>query len=317
MIKHYFIYKDKNVLWQRLFALRLPNPNTNTATHNADNSAPLLQPIWIHCASVGEVMTAIPLIRLILRSNPSQKIILSTTTSTGAAAVTKNLPVVTHCYLPLDYSHNIKRFIKQLQPSRLIIMETEIWPNLYATCHQQNIPIDIINGRLSKRSLDTHSSIKKLFFKSLTYVNHIYCRSDEDKKHFLSLGAKAAQLKTIGKLKFSATFDTRIDNKIVIEREYVLLASSRDDEEKEIVKLWQRAQHKDLLLVIAPRHPQRLKQILTDLKPYSAKISVRSKKQNRSEEHTSELQSRGLISYAVFCLKKKKTSSASNYYTNS
>ena len=98
--------------------------------------------IWLHAASVGEVNAATPLIHAIHKRYPDKKILVTTITPTGAAVIeNKSLPYVTHAYLPLDYPRLISGLINSYHPKILLVMETEIWPNLFRTSQQQNIPV--------------------------------------------------------------------------------------------------------------------------------------------------------------------------------
>lgn len=262
-LKHFFKYRGQRFLKQRYFATPLPL---------------IENPTWFHCASVGEVVTATPLIELFHQNNPDQPILVTTATITGANTCSKKLPFATHCYLPLDYKNNIKRFIRKLKPQRLIVLETEIWPNLFSVTSNAGIVVDIVNGRLSKRSTGTRSFIKKLFDNALKHVSHIYCRTAEDADAFTLLGARQEQVKILGNLKFSAEFSNEAVGNF-IGRRYVIAASTRDHEEKKIVKLWQQSDHDDLLLVIAPRHPERKERIVREISPLCQEIIIRSEHQ--------------------------------------
>jgi len=261
-IKHYLNHKDIRFLWQRFFALQLPDSN------NA---------IWFHCASVGEVMTALPLLNLYKDKYPQQEFLISTTTITSAKICKNKLPFVKHCYLPLDYRNNIKRFLSKTKPERLIVLETEIWPNLFSIAKKNDISITIINGRLSRKTLNARSWFKKLFYTSIQHVDSIFCRSEDDTKAYISLGAQKNRVETIGNLKFSAQFPKTEATNNLINRPYVIAASTHKNEEKKIVELWNAADHGELLLVIVPRHPERSEEIINEISGYCSEIKIRSK----------------------------------------
>ncbi|MDH5518723.1 MAG: 3-deoxy-D-manno-octulosonic acid transferase [Gammaproteobacteria bacterium] len=268
-IRHYLNNKDALYLWQRC-ALKLPG---------------ISKPVWFHCASVGEINAAIPLITLQQKKYPQQKILVTTNTVTAARICQQRLSFVSHCYLPLDYRLSIRHFLKKIQPQKLIVLETEIWPNLFQLCHQQKIAVAIVNGRLSEKTLNTNSWIRKIYKTSLSYISKIYCRSEADAEGFEFLQAAAEKIECIGNLKFSLVTQSTESEANLIGRQYVLAASTREDEELEIVTIWQQSEHRDLLLVIAPRHPQRKDDIINTLKPLAAEITVRSQHQQISE-HT-------------------------------
>jgi len=267
-IKHYLNHRDNQFLWHRLFALGLNNSN------NA---------IWFHCASVGEVMTAIPLINLYKEKHPQQEILVTTTTITSANICKNKLPFTTHCYLPLDYKNNIKRFLHKTKPERLIILETEIWPNLFSIAKKKGISITIINGRLSRKTLNARPWFKKLYYQSIQHVNNIFCRSDDDTQAYISLGAQKDKVETIGNLKFSAQLPKVKEAEKLINSPYVIAASTHKNEEKKIVELWNATNHEDLLLVIVPRHPERSEEIVNDISDLCSEIKIRSKHEDITE----------------------------------
>ena len=261
-IKHVLSNKNSLFLWQR-FGLK-------TTT--------LINPTWFHCASVGEVMTAIPLIKLYHQKFPDKDILLTTNTITGANLCRKQLSFVTHNFLPLDYRFITRLFLKKIKPEKLIILETEIWPNLFQLCKKQGIGISIINGRLSERSLDINSWSKRIYKQSLSYVDKILCRSFADAEGYQFLGANKNKIEVTGNLKFATPLDIK-DTENLINREYVLIASTHAGEEKALAELWQQSEHDELLLVIAPRHPERKDEIINDIKSSAGEIKVRSKDQ--------------------------------------
>ncbi|MDT8282658.1 MAG: glycosyltransferase N-terminal domain-containing protein, partial [Gammaproteobacteria bacterium] len=158
-----------------------------------------------------------------------------------------------------DWSINIRRFLRRLAPAALYVVETEIWPNLFAECHRENIPIHIINARLSGKTTAAKPWIRKLLRTSLSYVTSISTRSEDDTLRYISLGADKKIISTIGNLKFTTALGTdhSTENRpFQLDREYVLLASTHEDEESQIYKLWKQLARSELL-IIAPRHPER------------------------------------------------------------
>ena len=233
--------------------------------------------IWIHAASVGEVNAVIPLILKIRQENPELPITLTSNTTTSAAIVKKQLPDnIQHLYFPLDYNWAIKRIINKIKPKTLFIVETEFWPNLYTLAHQKDIPLIIINGRISEKTLHAKNWLKNIYAEILPLVTKVYARSETDQSRFIELGLDSNKIEVLGNIKFSSP-DTQIIEPIKLTRPYVLAASTREDEEQLIVDAWKKSQHDNHLLVIVPRHPHRLTDILNQLKPFNLEISVRSK----------------------------------------
>lgn len=245
--------------------------------------------LCFHCASVGEVNTLLPLIQNIHRKNTQLKIIITTNTVTGAKIVKQlNLSYLSHCYLPFDWLFSVNRFLSITRPTAIYIMETEIWPNLFAACYKNNTAVTIINARLSSKTTSTKSWIKTLLKTSLATVTTIYARSEQDAQAYKTLGAKEEKIIVAGNLKLTTVLNAdqlTAENSFVSHRQYVLVASTHDDEEQQIYAIWKQQQRKELL-IIAPRHPERATAIIKKL-AYNGlsanKLSRRSKNQPITE----------------------------------
>lgn len=156
-------------------------------------------------------------------------------------------------------------------------METEIWPNLYWNCYRHNDPIIIVNGRLSERTLNNRFYwVRRLYLFTIQLVRFVLARSDIDAERFIRLGANPELIKVMGNIKFAAG-QTAHAEPIKLGRPYILAASTRDDEEWRIVEAWQASQASQTLLVIVPRHPNRLDNILQQLAPRIEHIAIRSR----------------------------------------
>jgi len=234
--------------------------------------------IWIHAASVGEVNAVIPLIKALAASYPQQHITITTTTPTGGMSARRQLSEgMTHHYLPIDWSSAVHRFITRLQPDCALIMETELWPNLFTQCHKTNIPLIIINARLSHRTLNSKPWLLKLYAQMLENVRAVLARSEADRDSFIRLGAPPGKTQHIGNIKFAFSSADHPEP-MALGRHYILAASTHDDEEIRLVKKWlSLEEHHGRILVIAPRHPKRLPSILKQLEPMDNHIAVRSR----------------------------------------
>lgn len=232
-------------------------------------------PIWIHCASVGEVRAAEALIRTLLAQNKPTSILVTTSTPSGQQLAqqlfTDN---VTYRYLPLDWPYAIRHFIRRHTPTSLWIMETELWPNLYRIAAQKNMQLMIVNGRLTEKTLKAPKWLKAAFRNALSHVQQILARSQLDADRYLALGAQADKIKVIGNLKF-ANLKALADSPKPLSQPYMLFASSRDREERPVVEAWLSLNRPELL-VIVPRHPQRRDEILSALADYRDRIAVHS-----------------------------------------
>jgi len=255
-------HKESRYLKER-FGLIRNNPNKS--------------PVWIHAASVGEVNAVMPLINLIRQRCPDIYVCLTTNTPTGSKIAYKTCPdKVEVFYLPFDYSICNRIFLKRLQPVCALIMETEIWPNLYKTCHNKNIPLLIINGRISARTLNVSGWIKQLYATTLSYTDAILTRSDTDRTNYMTLGADPEKTEVTGNLKFSRPTVTST-TPTEITRPFILAASTRENEELIILKSFHENNTHERLLVIVPRHPHRTMEILKDIDRLGLNIAVRSR----------------------------------------
>lgn len=234
--------------------------------------------IWIHAASVGEVNAVIPLILKMLEENPEQSITLTSNTVTSASVVKKQLPnSIQHYYFPLDYSWAAKRIINKINPKTIFIVETEFWPNLYLHAQRKNIPFIIINGRISEKTLHAKNWLKNIYAQILPLLTKVYARSETDQSRFIELGLNLDKIDVLGNIKFSIIDQQQIEP-VNLNRPYVLAASTREGEEQLIVEAWLKAEHSGNLLVIVPRHPNRLTEILAQLNQFKLNIAIRSKK---------------------------------------
>ena len=257
---HAIKYRDAKLLLQRL-GIGLPAGNEN--------------PVWIHTASVGEVNAVIPFITLLKEQYPGKPLLVTTNTPTGKRVLQKHFPELLHSYLVLDWKWLSRHFIKTIQPRCALIFETEIWPNLFSSLKNKNIPLIIFNGRVSHKTLRAQQRFASAYKMALSNVTHILARSDIDKANFITLGATEDKTQTIGNIKYAASSHADV-SAIDLGKPYLLAASTRDGEEKIIVNALKNIPGNNLL-VIAPRHPQRLPEIEKDLAEFNLAVAVRSR----------------------------------------
>jgi 3-deoxy-D-manno-octulosonic-acid transferase len=244
--------------------------------------------LWIHCASVGEVNTYLPLHKKLLAKYPEMQFLITTNTTTGAQSVQRHqLDRTLHCYLPIESGFAIGRFLKSAQPRQCLVMETELWPLLYRRCAKKNIGITLINARLSHKTLRANKWLKRLYRETLRYVNKILCKSMDEYQHYLQLGASEAQLEVVGNLKFA--IEAHADQPTIElpaeleKRGYCVAASTHHNEEQQLARLWQQLDTPHLL-VIVPRHPNRSVQIQKQLAELKINYAVRSKQQTVNDQ---------------------------------
>lgn len=236
-------------------------------------------PLWLHAASVGELIAAQPLIARLREGFPHIPIVVTTVTPTGAKLAQQRLPAeVQHFYLPMDWPGATKRFLRAVKPCAALIMETELWPNLFISIALHDIPLIIVNGRISQRTSSAALWIRALYAISLKQVSAVLARSTDDAEAYITLGAPADKVRVLGNIKF-ANVAINAPTAIDLGRPYVLAASTHDDEERQIAQLWQQMIQQNTtqgrLLVIVPRHPQRRENILKQID--DQQIAVRSR----------------------------------------
>ncbi len=227
---------------------------------------------WIHAASVGEIMTVLPLLEKIQHSEHALPTIVTTNTPTGAQVLLDRLPAdVVHCYLPIDWSSATARFFNHHSISEAWVVETEIWPWLFARCQSRNIPLTIINARLSQRTKRfINSTFSQTYRRALTGAR-VLARSAEDATGFIELGANSNRVEIVGNLKFSIpTLNT--ERQPLIEQDYCTAASTHHDEELQLAIAWLKA-GVPCLLVLVPRHPERGKKIARQLQAVQSELA--------------------------------------------
>ncbi len=238
----------------------------------------LQQSLWIHCASVGELNTALPLIAPLQQRHPNTPVLLTTTTATGAAVFQRQtLAGVTHCYLPLDAPSMVERLLMAANPRIAIIMETELWPNLFSAVRSRGIPLLIANARLSSRTLRAGQWLQSAYRHCLTNTTAILARSETDASRYRQLGARQDTIEVIGNLKFAPPLAGVSEARDLIGQPYVLAASTHHDEERQLIDAWIPLALNDTLLVIAPRHPHRGVSIAKHLRAMGIPLACRSR----------------------------------------
>jgi 3-deoxy-D-manno-octulosonic-acid transferase len=242
--------------------------------------------IWFHAVSVGEAEALFPLIKRIQSNYPAAKLLVTCTTPTGSARIKAVLQdSVTHVYLPYDIPDAVKRFLRHNKPKLAVIMETEIWPNLYANCGKQQIPLYIINARLSEKSCRGYQKISALVGSALEHVTLIAAQTKADADRFLKIGAKDNQVETLGNIKFDVVIPQELIQQgqllkqVLFKDRFVwLLASTHKDEEALFLQIYPeiKQQLPNLVLIIVPRHPERFNDVEKLCQQYGLTVVKRS-----------------------------------------
>jgi 3-deoxy-D-manno-octulosonic-acid transferase len=226
--------------------------------------------VWFHTVSVGEVLATTALIKAYKLRHPEHTIIITTTTSTGAEQAEKLKNIAIHRYMPLDFPFAVRRFIKTLQPHKLYIMETELWPNTLYIAQQANISISVINARLSNRSFKRYQKLPFIFNLLLKPIDQVLCQTIEDASRFKKLGLQEDKVKVTGSIKFDIHISKTVKqagvelrNTISKTRPVWIVASTHQGEDEIILSAHQQLlkKHTNLLLILVPRHPDRFETI--------------------------------------------------------
>jgi 3-deoxy-D-manno-octulosonic-acid transferase len=236
------------------------------------------RPVWLHAASVGELNTALPLLKRLHDDYPRVSFVVTTNTPTAARLFEKQqLARCAHCYLPIDLPECVGGFIRAVKPRLGLILETELWPNLYARCARAGIPLLLLNARLSRKSFDAPGWVRDGQRYCVAQLDHILARSEADREQFLALDASPERTTTVDNLKYAPS-PALAATQTVTHRPYVLAASTHEDEEFQFARLLgNMLRHYGHLLVIAPRHPERRADILRQLSQLPLRIALRSR----------------------------------------
>lgn len=229
--------------------------------------------IWIHAVSVGEVQAAAPLVFSLRERYPEVSIVITCITPTGMAHAQRLFldPKVTLRFLPLDLPGAVSRFLDRVRPRIGIVLETEIWPQLFIACGDRHIPIVLASARLSERSVARYRRFSNLWRRSVATHVQIAAQSDIDAERFRSLGVLSERVSTVGNLKFDFSPPTtaitqrdRLRSLYPVAGRFVwIAASTHEGEESALLETQQRLSSAglDALLIVAPRHPRRFESV--------------------------------------------------------
>ena len=224
------------------------------------------RPIWVHAVSVGEVMAAHPLIRDLRKKYPNRKFILSTVTVTGNYTAKQRVPEADAVfYFPFDYPWIVRRVIRIINPAIVLVAETEIWPNFFRELKRQGIPSALINGRISPKSYGNYKKFKRFFTEVFENITLFCMQSEDDAARIKDIGASADKIMITGNLKFDQKIPTTQQKPVVIGpgRKVITAGSTHRGEEAILLEIYSRLRKKypDLVLIIAPRHPERFDEV--------------------------------------------------------
>jgi 3-deoxy-D-manno-octulosonic-acid transferase len=223
--------------------------------------------IWLHAVSVGEVQAAAPLVDALRMRLPEMAFVVTTTTPTGSERARALFgAAVFHVYAPYDLPGASRRFLRRIRPRIAVILERELWPNLFAACHQATVPIVLANARLSSRAARHYRLAGSLVRETLGRVSAIAVQSEPDARRLVALGAQPDRVRVTGSLKFDARLPSGLDAaarrlraRWGTQRRVWIAASTHRGEERAVLLAFEqlRRRYPDLLLIVVPRHPER------------------------------------------------------------
>jgi len=227
--------------------------------------------LWVHAVSVGESIAAAPLIRKLRAQHPELPIVVTTMTPTGSERVREMFGSdVCHVYAPYDHPVAVTNFLRRFQPHTLVIMETELWPNIIHYTKAAGGRVIVANARLSEKSARGYEKFPKLGKPMLQQIDCVAAQAENDALRFKRLGVAQEQLQITGSIKFEIDVpDTLVEQRAALadliegDRPILIAASTREGEEEKVLLAYKACLSKipDLLLVLVPRHPERFRAV--------------------------------------------------------
>lgn len=230
--------------------------------------------IWVHAVSVGEVIAASRLIELLQNLDPELAVVVSTTTRTGQKLAQerfdKSGSTQTRVfYYPFDFAWIVRRYLRALRPRILVLVESELWPRMLVEAERANIPIIVVNGRISNRSLPRYRALRQLWRPLLGKLTRVLAQSEEDRRRFVEIGVPSDAVKSAGNLKY----DVRSPGELQITQtlrthlppqcKVIVAGSTLEGEERPLLDAFRKLQSEfpRLTMVLAPRHPERFRAV--------------------------------------------------------
>ena len=245
--------------------------------------------LWIHAVSVGEVNASIPLVRSLLDTYSNSEILVTTSTPTGSKILLDKMGArVKHQYVPLDLPACLNVFLDRWNPKAVIVLETEIWPNILSMCKERGIFTALVNARLSEKSKDKYNMVKPLAAEALANLDLLIAQYDSDADRFKEINT-ALKIEVCGNLKFdqqvpeemhsisSSIRDSWSDDG---QRPTLIAASTHETEEEFVLDAFLEilGEAKEALLILVPRHPERFETVFEYIQNRELSVARRSNK---------------------------------------
>ncbi len=248
------------------------------------------QCILVHAVSLGETIAASPLIKALKEKYPNIPLLITNMTPTGSERVKKLFgDTVFNTYLPYDLPGPIARFLARVKPVVVVVMETELWPNLFSACKKRNIPIIVTNARLSERSANAYQYVAPFMRDVLSAITCLAAQAEPDAERFIALGMPRDRVKITGSLKFDLELARDLPSKSAALRDTLgrerliwIAASTHPGEDEIVLSAHKKIREKisDALLILVPRHLERFDAVAADVVAHGFSIARRSKNEN-------------------------------------
>ena len=250
---------------------------------------PVAEPteVWVHAVSVGESLAAMPMIRELVDQYGPGRVWVTTTTPTGSARVRESLgDAVRHSYFPYDLPGSVRRAMRRIAPRRIVIMETELWPNLFRAARNRDVPLLVANARLSPRSFRGYSRVRGFAAETLQNCALIAAQSEHDAMRFKSLGAPRVEV--MGNIKFDLTIPAdqveagaELRERFGAARPVWIAASTHEGEEVAALDAHRelRKHFPDAVLILVPRHPERFDGVADQVREAGLSVARRSQQE--------------------------------------
>jgi len=220
--------------------------------------------IWLHAVSVGEVLAASRLVGELDRAFPQHRLVISTTTRTGQTLARERFGRDRVFYCPHDLPWAVRAYLKALKPRLLILAETEFWPNLLSGCFRRQIPVAVVNARISDRSWPRYRLLQAPWQPILGQIDRILAQSETDAERLKAIGCRPDRVTVVGNLKFDVRAAQEAEAACQLKAlapgmRFIVAGSTLDGEEAALLEVWPQllAVDPQLVLALAPRHPER------------------------------------------------------------
>lgn len=241
--------------------------------------------VWVHAVSVGETIAAGPMVRRLLARNPGITILMTAMTDTGLAQAQKMFGnQVRYAYAPYDTPGAIRRFLNRAQPKILVIMETEIWPNMIRQCRNLKVPVFLINARLSERSARGYERVKGLAAPIMKSISWVAAQAEKDAERFRRIGVAPGKVDVTGSVKFDVDIPESVRQASIDLRERLkgrpvwVAGSTHGGEDAQLLAAHKKVLkvHPQALLIIVPRHPERFEPVAEKIVKAGLSLARRS-----------------------------------------